>query len=157
MNNPKPCDGCDMFSSCLEKDMPSNDRRLRTCGLLSEWIGKQQGYQEGLAESKVSQGILPKNKASTVCDERGGKSPDCPQAESRVKAREREIMEWVQSEDVCACGDYRRQHKNGTGRCHMPDDGCHGFEPCKKFVLCGLNAVDSQRLESFLNPNSGKE
>lgn len=37
--------------------------------------------------------------------------------------------------DVCECGDYRRQHEGGTGKCHMPDDMCHGMMPCTAFVL----------------------
>ncbi len=37
--------------------------------------------------------------------------------------------------DVCDCGDYRRDHENGAGRCAMPDDLCHGFKPCFRFVL----------------------
>jgi hypothetical protein len=37
--------------------------------------------------------------------------------------------------DICECGDYRHQHENGTGRCKMPDDLCHGFKPCLKFRL----------------------
>ena len=37
--------------------------------------------------------------------------------------------------DVCDCGDYRRDHENGVGRCTMPDDLCHGFRPCFRFVL----------------------
>jgi len=35
--------------------------------------------------------------------------------------------------DICECGDYRHQHENGEGKCQMPDDLCHGFEPCLKF------------------------
>lgn len=38
-------------------------------------------------------------------------------------------------EDVCTCGDYRKDHENGTGRCRMPNDLCHGFVPCEKFTL----------------------
>lgn len=37
--------------------------------------------------------------------------------------------------DMCACGDYRRDHKDGTGRCRMPDDLTHGFKPCLEFRL----------------------
>jgi hypothetical protein len=37
--------------------------------------------------------------------------------------------------DTCTCGDYRRDHKDGTGRCCMPDDLTHGFEPCLSFRL----------------------
>lgn len=37
--------------------------------------------------------------------------------------------------DECDCGDYRRDHANGTGRCKMPDGLCHGFKPCFKFIL----------------------
>ena len=38
-------------------------------------------------------------------------------------------------EDECECGDYRKDHINGTGRCRMPDDLCHGFKPCLRFRL----------------------
>jgi len=37
--------------------------------------------------------------------------------------------------DICECGDYRVQHENGTGPCRMPDDLCHGFQPCESFRL----------------------
>ena len=37
--------------------------------------------------------------------------------------------------DVCECGDYRHQHENGTGKCRMRDDACHGFKPCLSFRL----------------------
>ena len=37
--------------------------------------------------------------------------------------------------DECDCGDYRRDHINGLGRCTMPNDLNHGFEACHKFRL----------------------
>lgn len=37
--------------------------------------------------------------------------------------------------DVCRCGDARRDHVNGTGRCRMPNDLTHGFMTCEKFRL----------------------
>ena len=37
--------------------------------------------------------------------------------------------------DICDCGDYRHQHDGGTGKCTMPNDLCHGFEPCLAFQL----------------------
>ncbi len=37
--------------------------------------------------------------------------------------------------DICCCGDYRHQHENGTGKCRMPDDICHGMQPCESFRL----------------------
>lgn len=37
--------------------------------------------------------------------------------------------------DICECGDYRRDHVDGSGRCKMPDDLTHGFEPCLEFKL----------------------
>jgi hypothetical protein len=37
--------------------------------------------------------------------------------------------------DTCVCGDYRMDHENASGRCKMPDDLCHGFEPCFEFRL----------------------
>ena len=37
--------------------------------------------------------------------------------------------------DECDCGDYRRDHIDGTGRCTMPDNLSHGFKPCLKFRL----------------------
>jgi len=36
--------------------------------------------------------------------------------------------------EVCECGDYRYQHENRTGKCKMPNDMCHGFRPCLKFI-----------------------
>lgn len=37
--------------------------------------------------------------------------------------------------DTCYCGDARRDHVDGTGRCLMPDDLTHGFQPCTRFRL----------------------
>jgi len=37
--------------------------------------------------------------------------------------------------DECQCGDWRRDHENGHGRCRAADDLNHGFQPCWKFVL----------------------
>jgi len=37
--------------------------------------------------------------------------------------------------DECECGDYRSQHKDGTGKCCMPDDNTHGHRPCFSFRL----------------------
>lgn len=42
--------------------------------------------------------------------------------------------------DVCFCGDYRRDHKNGTGACAfnaypMNGGASHGFRRCHKFRL----------------------
>lgn len=35
--------------------------------------------------------------------------------------------------DVCACGDFRRSHTNGTGRCAACE--CHSGGQCLKFRL----------------------
>lgn len=37
--------------------------------------------------------------------------------------------------DICQCGDFRHQHEDGTGWCRMPNDVCHGFQPCLRFRL----------------------
>lgn len=37
--------------------------------------------------------------------------------------------------DVCACGDYRHSHVNGDGRCILPNNLVHGFQPCRAFRL----------------------
>ena len=37
--------------------------------------------------------------------------------------------------DECDCGDYRRDHIDGTERCTMPNDLSHGFRHCLKFRL----------------------
>ena len=42
--------------------------------------------------------------------------------------------------DVCECGDYRRDHKNGAGPCVFNGDGwsgglTHGFTKCAAFRL----------------------
>lgn len=37
--------------------------------------------------------------------------------------------------DVCVCGDYRRDHKNGTGPCTFGLDLSHGFTACNEFRL----------------------
>lgn len=40
--------------------------------------------------------------------------------------------------DECACGDYRRDHKDGTGACTFNRnrfDECHAFEHCYSFRL----------------------
>ncbi len=51
--------------------------------------------------------------------------------------------------DVCECGDYRRDHVNGTGRCRMPNDLNHGFRSCERFVLdqAALRALASTENE----------
>lgn len=38
--------------------------------------------------------------------------------------------------EVCQCGDYRRQHKNGVGVCDFNGrgpDACHGNYDCAEF------------------------
>lgn len=37
--------------------------------------------------------------------------------------------------DTCYCGDYRKDHVDGIGRCRMPDDLTHGFQQCREFRL----------------------
>ena len=37
--------------------------------------------------------------------------------------------------DQCECGDYRHQHRDGTGACTLPNDLSHGFKPCSCFRL----------------------
>lgn len=41
--------------------------------------------------------------------------------------------------DVCYCGDYRKDHKDGSGVCiftvNARGDGHHGAGRCDKFVL----------------------
>ncbi len=40
--------------------------------------------------------------------------------------------------DSCECGDYRRDHENGTGPCKFNRAGfdeCHANENCTAFVL----------------------
>jgi len=37
--------------------------------------------------------------------------------------------------DECTCGDYRKDHADGEGRCCMPDDLTHGKKPCFRFEL----------------------
>lgn len=37
--------------------------------------------------------------------------------------------------DKCKCGDYRYQHENLTGKCKLPNDLCHGMQPCNSFRL----------------------
>lgn len=46
--------------------------------------------------------------------------------------------------DICQCGDYRRDHEGGTGRCTLPPDQVPGFRPCMRFRL----AVASQAVRS---------
>jgi hypothetical protein len=41
-------------------------------------------------------------------------------------------------EDICYCGDFRKDHKDGTGRCIFNDevrDGHGGAGPCYQFRL----------------------
>lgn len=35
--------------------------------------------------------------------------------------------------DICHCGDFRRDHENGEGKCRMANDINHGYKPCEKF------------------------
>jgi hypothetical protein len=37
--------------------------------------------------------------------------------------------------DICKCGDYRRDHEGGIGRCTLPADTMPGFRPCVRFRL----------------------
>jgi hypothetical protein len=38
--------------------------------------------------------------------------------------------------DICTCGDYRRDHEGGTGRCTLPDATAPAdFRPCVRFRL----------------------
>jgi len=47
--------------------------------------------------------------------------------------------------DVCVCGDYRRDHENGTGPCTFGLDLSHGFTDCAEFRLSS-NARPRSRL-----------
>lgn len=51
------------------------------------------------------------------------------------------IGKWLDLLD-CKCGDHKRQHENGVGRCRMPDNLTHGVQPCERYdgidwVICG--------------------
>jgi hypothetical protein len=48
--------------------------------------------------------------------------------------------------DICKCGDYRRDHKNGVGACRQADDITHGFKRCRRFRLSALNADEAELL-----------
>jgi len=37
--------------------------------------------------------------------------------------------------DVCECGDYRRDHEDGSGYCRMPNNLCHAFKECLTFRI----------------------
>jgi hypothetical protein len=37
--------------------------------------------------------------------------------------------------DICTCGDYRRDHEGGTGRCTLPADPVPDYQPCRRFRL----------------------
>ena len=37
--------------------------------------------------------------------------------------------------DACSCGDYRRDHVDGVGRCLLSNTISHDFTPCTKFRL----------------------
>ena len=56
-----------------------------------------------------------------------------------------ELLERAHPEDECECGDYRRHHENGLGRCCMPDDLTHGNVPCFSFRLAFRHAGPSSR------------
>jgi hypothetical protein len=47
--------------------------------------------------------------------------------------------------DVCQCGDFRREHQDGTGRCRMPNDASHGFKTCERFRLHASAAEYQER------------
>ena len=40
-----------------------------------------------------------------------------------------------QAIDLCECGDYRRDHDGGAGRCRMLNNITHGMQPCRAFRL----------------------
>lgn len=49
--------------------------------------------------------------------------------------------------DECECGDYRYQHKNGSGKCEMPDDLTHAYRPCLQFIL--FKTYQTRTLEEY--------
>lgn len=57
--------------------------------------------------------------------------------QEEIERRDKEFQERYERGDfdTCECGDYRHQHEDGKGKCKMPDDLCHGFEPCLEFRL----------------------
>lgn len=58
--------------------------------------------------------------------------------------------------DICVCGDYRHQHESGTGRCRMPDDICHGMQPCKSFRLVGKSEQPEQECKQVIHIEASK-
>lgn len=54
----------------------------------------------------------------------------------------------ITSPEICVCGDYRSDHVDGTGRCRMPNDMTHGFEPCREFRSAGSHTVGGHEMPS---------
>lgn len=47
--------------------------------------------------------------------------------------------------DTCVCGDYRRDHENGSGPClhNKPRDLTHGYLDCMSFRLSRRAALEA--------------
>lgn len=64
------------------------------------------------------------------------------------------MSEALHPDDECECGDFRKHHANGSGRCCMPDDLTHGNKTCFAFRLAFPHA--GPRSRAALNPEVGE-
>lgn len=114
----KPCEGCKIAHGCNDTlgarfiDFP-----FHACGTYAQWLGQQQGYAKGLAEAesrvKAREGTMDFDTFVKALYSAGWRAPNDAQhkgakslwssiqseAESKVKAREREIVEWALREN----------------------------------------------------------
>lgn len=57
--------------------------------------------------------------------------------------------------DICECGDYRADHKNGKGPCKFNNDESsgglnHGFKKCSKFRFMKVASENDPNVRKFL-------
>jgi hypothetical protein len=139
-----PCDTC--FSpertDCPDrKDAYVVGGYERGCIPYAKWEG-HRGGKRGMAQwitARCRERVIAIEKESTSLgvyeglEERGKAAAFTEVQDWLSKAAQEDAGGQGDGLDVCACGDFRHQHENGTGKCNMPDDLCHGMEPCLQF------------------------
>lgn len=59
----------------------------------------------------------------------------------------------IHEQDLCECGDYRRDHVGGKGECRMPDDLSHGYRKCKRFKLSIPRSQQHVQVHIYSHPD----
>lgn len=58
--------------------------------------------------------------------------------------------------DYCSCGDFRREHEYGIGRCRMPNDALHGMQPCLAFDFVGHVTAEELAYQEAMDAKYGR-